>query len=420
MGTDASRAVDSPVPHKQGSSTTNHFWDGNDASPMPWRLLIVPLVGIAAIVAGCTQSPPPIEDVLPDVGDAGSEENATAVARDLDTVWEIAFAPDDRVFLTERPGRIQVIEDGNLEVWKRLEDTVEQGESGLMGLALHPSFPEQPWVYACQTHRDEEGELRNRVIRIEEVDGSGGSIQPLVEGIDASRVHDGCRIAFGPQGLLYVTMGDAADASRAQDESDLNGKVLRVRPEGQPAGGNEAAGWDPLVFTMGHRNPQGLDFHPDTRTAWISEHGPENHDEVNVLEAGANYGWPQVRGQADGGGQFAPALWSSGAEGTVAPAGAAFIDAPDSPIHGAFVFATLAGTHLHVLETGEEGGEPVVEDEHVVFEESFGRLRALTWGPDEALYMSTSNRDGRGEPGASDDRIVRVPLALLEEEIDAR
>lgn len=380
------------------------------------KLLAAGLVSLL-LLAGCTSTPPPADDELPPTNDTAgpADDRITAVATDLDTVWEIAFSPDERVFFTERPGRIQVLDsvlDDEPELFRQMTSTVERGESGLMGLALDPGFPDEPWIYVCQTYRDGEDDLRNRVVRVQ---GEDGPRETLVDGIDASSIHDGCRLAFGPDDLLYMTMGDAAESSRAQDESSLNGKVLRMTRTGEPRGVG-SSGWDERVFTMGHRNPQGLDFHPSTGTPYISEHGPENHDEVNALDIGDNYGWPEVRGEDDGDGRFHPAIWSSGPGGTVAPAGAAFVDADGSPLDEAFVFATLKAAQLHVLELGGPDDRQV-ESETVVFEERFGRLRAATWGPDDALYLSTSNDDGRGNPGPQDDRILRVPLSVLEDEV---
>jgi glucose/arabinose dehydrogenase len=375
------------------------------------RRALAVVLAIAA-VAGCTQTPPPADEDLPPVGEAGPDEIGV-VASDLDTPWEVALAPDGRLFFTERGGTIGVVEDGNTTIWLEMPETVEQGESGLMGLALHPEFPERSDLYVCQTHRDDEGELRNRIVLINVTEDGPGEQQVIVEGIDAGRIHDGCRLGFGPEGWLYVTMGDAADASRAQDQTVRNGKVLRYTPYGTPHGVT-AGGWHPAVFTLGHRNPQGLAFHPDTGTPYVSEHGPENHDEVNVLREGDNYGWPEVRGEDDGGGRFTPAIWTSGEDDIIAPAGAAFVDQPDSELHRALVVAALADAQLQVFALNETDGQAEVTGEEVLFDERLGRLRAATWH-DGALYLSTSNEDGRGTPGPTDDRILRIPLPVIED-----
>lgn len=378
------------------------------------------VLAAAVLLAGCTYGTEPGTGELPGPGDDPSHEGAygppdriTAVTRDLDTIWEVAFSPDDRIFLTERQGRILTLGPGSPAptVWAR-PPAVEFSEAGLMGLALDPGFPDQPHVYVCHTYREDDGGLRNRIVRYtEQGDGTGGAPEVLLDGIDGAGIHDGCRLGFGPDGLLYVTMGDASDASKAQDPDELNGKVLRLTDQGETPADNP---YGNPVFTLGHRNPQGLAFHPATGVPYITEHGPENHDEINVLEAGDNYGWPHVRGKDDGGGRFHPAIWTSGSGGTVAPAGAAFIEVEGHSLDGAFVFATLKASQLHVMTLDEEDPRRITE-ERILFDGDFGRLRAVVWGLDDALYLSTSNEDGRGQPGPSDDRLIRVPLPVLED-----
>lgn len=378
------------------------------------------LLVLVVLLSGCTYGTEPRAGELPGPGQApfedgiyGPPDEITAVARDLDTIWAVGFSPDDRIFLTERQGRILTLGPGDPEpeLWAQ-PPAVESGEAGLMGLALHPAFPDQPFVYVCHTYRDDDGHLRNKIVRYtEQSDGTGGAPTALLEGIDASGIHDGCRLGFGPDGLLYATMGDASDASKAQDTGSMNGKVLRLTDEGRVP---EANPFGNPVFTYGHRNPQGLAFHPTTGIPYITEHGPVNHDEINVLEAGENYGWPEAQGKADGGGQYHPAIWTSGDRRTVAPAGAAFIDAEGWSVDGVLVFATLKASQLHALTLGDEDPTQVT-GERILFEDQFGRLRAVAWGPDDALYISTSNEDGRGKPGPNDDRLIRIPLPVLEE-----
>lgn len=370
------------------------------------------LLAATLLLAGCTSAPPDEAELPP--ADGASADEITVLATDLDTVWEVRPAPDGGFFLTERPGRVRVVSpsEGLLaEPWAT-PSVAEQGESGLMGLALHPAFPDDPRVYLSYSYT-EGSRIMNRIVSMEERDGRGVNETVLVDRIPGASIHDGSRLAFGPDGLLYATTGDAANEMSAQDESSLSGKVLRITPDGEVPSGNP----DPSspVFTLGHRNPQGLAFHPETGRATISEHGPENHDEVNVLRAGANYGWPILRGDM-GAAAFTPSVWTSGPLGTIAPAGAAFVEAEGSPLDGAFVFGTLKGRHLHVLHLGPDGTS--VEGEARLFDGDHGRIRAVLWH-DGALYLGTSNRDGRGSPGAQDDRVVRVPLAALEAAYEA-
>jgi glucose/arabinose dehydrogenase len=362
--------------------------------------ILLPLLA-AALAAGC----------LGLGGPEGAPPGVEVVAEDLDTPWALAHAPDGRTPLTERPGQIRVVDaDGTLrsEPWADVA-AAEVGESGLMGLALHPDFPTTPHVFVSSTVRDADGDLENRLHRLTAKDGSGSDTTTLIEGIPAGSIHDGSRLRFGPDGYLWMTTGEAGEPDRAQDPDTLAGKVLRLTTDGEAAPGNpNGSRW----YTLGHRNPQGLDFHPETGVPYVSEHGPENHDEVNRLEAGGNYGWPEHRGP-NGAPENVPSIWTSGADGTVAPAGAALVDAPDSPLHGAFAMVTLKASQLHVFQV--ENGSVVAED--VLFEEDFGRLRAAKWH-DDALWITTSNRDGRGVPADNDDRLVRVPLELLEARVD--
>lgn len=368
---------------------------------------------LALLAAGCIQDLPLTRDADP--------AEISELVRNRDTVWEVAFSPDGRVFLTERPGRVQVVDaDGVLgtDPWARIGEVAEVGESGLMGLALHPAFPETPYVYLSHTYRDDGGQLRNRIVRMTDDGGQGTDYTVILDGIAGANIHDGSRVKFGPEGTLWVTTGDAAEASNAQDRDSLSGKVLRMTPDGgpiadRPYNGSRNARY---VWTWGHRNPQGLAFRPSDGQAVVSEHGPENHDEVNVLRRGVNYGWPDARGPQTDGGRYEPAIWSSGSGGTVAPAGAVFVDAPGSPLHEAFVFATLKEAQIHVMQIADDDAGVAAED--VIFDGSWGRLRAATWGPDDALYVSTSNNDGRGHASARDDRVIRIPLGVLEERVD--
>jgi glucose/arabinose dehydrogenase len=215
-------------------------------------------------------------------------------------------------------------------------------------------------------------------------------------------------VAFGPDGYLWVTTGDAGDADLAQRMDSLAGKVLRMAKDGSTAPGNPFAG-EPhpyaLIYTLGHRNPQGLDFHPESGTAFVTEHGTNENDEVNVLQPGGNYGWPDLRGQVGKEGFVDPIdTWTP----TIAPAGGLFYFGQDSiGPEGAFVFVTLKESDVRVL-TPQDRAFGAVEGETVLFDGEFGRLRAIAVGPDNALYVATSNYDGRGSPGPKDDRIIRI------------
>lgn len=344
---------------------------------------------------------------------------ATTVVEGLRVPWEMRFLPDGRLLVTEREGRLVIADVAGGAVSEvGTIDVVAQGESGLMGLALDPGFPENPSIYVCYTYAAEDG-IRNRVSRLELTGLDGASPQlgeemVLVDDIPAASIHDGSRVAFGPDGYLWVTMGDANDPDSAQREDSLSGKVLRMTREGQPAPDDLFPGLSypfSLIYTLGHRNPQGLAFHPQTGQAYVTEHGPGDNDEVNRLEAGANYGWPEVRGEEGRSGFTDPLIaWTP----TIAPAGCLFYSGGTLPdLEGTFLFVTLKERDLRVLVPsrtagGDGAGFTTVADEMILFDERFGRLRAIAQGPDGALYIATSNHDGRGDPGSLDDRVIRI------------
>jgi glucose/arabinose dehydrogenase len=326
------------------------------------------------------------------------------VAQGLEVPWSLAFAPDGRLFFTERPGRVRVVWGGKLlaDPWAQIE-VARRGEGGLLGLALDPEFSRTGYVYIYYTYRDVVGRLRSRVVRLQDRDGRAWEEKVILEGIPGSGIHNGGRLRFGPDGKLYITTGDAADSSLAQDLSSLAGKILRLNPDGSVPEDNPFFGSP--VYSYGHRNPQGLDWHPDTGTLVASEHGPRGQDEVNVIVPGGNYGWPAVTGeQRDP--QFISPLRQTGQE-TWAPSGASFYTGSLFPQwRGDLFIATLRGMHLHRLRL--DASTTRVVEEEVLFRGELGRLRDVVVGPDGALYLATSNRDGRGSPMAEDDRILRV------------
>jgi len=324
------------------------------------------------------------------------------VASGLEVPWEIRFLPGGDLLVTERPGRITRIaaRDGSRRTVGTLPVTATS-ESGLMGLDLDPGFPEQPYLYVAYTY-SLEGELVNRVSRLTYRDDRLSEERVLVDRIPGAPIHDGARVGFGPDGFLWVTTGDAARSERAQDRDNLAGKVLRMTREGRPAPGNPFP--DSLVYSYGHRNPQGLDWLPGSEVAYVTEHGPSDNDEVNRLQPGGNYGWPTVGGAVDRPGFVDPLIsWTP----TIAIAGAQFYDRAEIPgWRGSLLSVALKGSALRRL-SGDTGFTRVTGEE-VLFEGEFGRLRALRVGPDGWVYVSTSNRDGRGGPAAADDRILRI------------
>jgi glucose/arabinose dehydrogenase len=322
------------------------------------------------------------------------------VATGLEVPWEIAFLPDGRALVTERPGRVRM-----LDAQRRLVDEpVAQvpvsalGEGGLMGLALDPGFEANRLVYLYFTTAEGLKLERWRLTGDDRLEREA----TLVSDLRAGPIHDSGRIAFGPDELLYVATGDAGDGALAQDDASLNGKYLRLTA-GQYRGDAEVR---PEVMSKGHRNPQGFDWEPGSGRLISTEHGPsggdgpQGYDEVNVVREGGNYGWPDAFGD-DHEGFDAPLRVY---EEAIAPAGATFVTGEGSAWTGDYLFANLRGEHLRRLRID---GEEIAHDE-VLLEGAYGRLRTIVEGPGGALYALTSNRDGRGAPADDDDRVLRI------------
>ena len=338
------------------------------------------------------------------------------VARGLEVPWGMAFAPDGRIFVTERVGRIRVIENGALraEPWATLPVSA-QGEAGLMGVAIPPDFATSRELYVVGTFARGDG-LVNRVVGL--TDDSGRGVRPTVilDNIPAAVFHAGDAIAFGPDGFLYVATGDARKPSHAQDDASLAGKILRMQRDGSPAQGEPRPG--SLVYARGVRNPQGLTWDPASGQAFATDHGPSgfpnerfrrDRDELNVVSRDANLGWPTVSGAATDR-RFTPPLveWSSPG---IAPSGAAFYTGPVQEWRGNVFVAALKGEQLRRVVVARDSASPAawraVSDESM-FVKKFGRLRAVAIGPDGLLYFTTSNRDGRGVPRPGDDLLLRI------------
>ena len=364
-------------------------------------VLLLTSVGNFETQSCSSQNATPTSDEVFTTSD-GVRFHVEVVARGLEIPWSLAFAPDGRLFVTERPGRVRIVDvsRGTSDVALTVDDVSAEGEGGLLGLALDPAFTSTHLVDLYHTARAAGGGV-NRVVRYRESGGRLAEPAVLLDGIPANTTHDGGRLRFGPDGLLYVTTGDAASDDLAQDLASYAGKILRINTDGTTPRGNPFAS---PIYSYGHRNPQGLDWHPSNGELWESEHGATGNDEINVMDNGANYGWPVIEGGATLPMMRPPITFYNPA---IAPSGASFYRGQRFPqFTNNFFVAALRGTLLLRLRI-DAASRQVVGQERLL-EGQFGRLRDVITGPDGNLYFCTSNRDGRGSPTADDDRIARL------------
>ena len=341
----------------------------------------------------------------------------TIVESALQFPWDVAFLPDGRMLVTERPGRVRIfdsgIPDAALVGTVNIPDVRAQGESGLMGIAVDVDFASNRYVYVCAS-RDYPGSggWKNEVIRYTvAANGNWVDAALLVGGMAANVVHNGCALEMDRFGMLWVTMGDAADEALAQNRGSLNGKVLRIdRDGGIPADNPVINGTIDAVYSMGHRNPQGIAFRPGTDQVYVAEHGPELNDEINLLVPGGNFGWPCYTGPGTpyhttdcfSASSYYEPLWSSGGS-TIATSGAAFTSGPQwGDYDGNLWVSTLKEADVRRFSLDAPGTTLTGPDTH--FNGLWGRLRAAASGPGGQLYLTTSN-------GSNSDQIIRISPA---------
>jgi len=366
-----------------------------------------------AVALGVACSQPPAGRGAGEVessAQSGSSFKIEKVAGGLEVPWSIVWAPDGRMIFTERPGRLRVIENGTLKPQPLfvVSDVERSGESGLMSVALHPQFRNNRFLYLSYAYSSDG--VRVRVVRYREAPEGLVDRKVMIENLPAAQFHAGCRIRFGPDGKLYITTGDATRRELAQRLDSLAGKTLRLNDDGTVPQDNPFVGQQNArseIWSLGHRNAQGMDWQPESNLMFQTEHGPsrfdgpEGGDEVNIVEKGKNYGWPIIHHTESRPGLESPLLEYTPA---CAPASGMFYRGSIFPqFKGNFFFGCLRGERLNrvVLD-----GRRVVSQEGIV--NNYGRIRDVAEGPDGFLYFSTSNRDGRGKPAEDDDRILRL------------
>ena len=353
------------------------------------------IVFIILIVFGITDQA--FAEYYPDLG-----VKVETVAKNLSIPWSIDFAPDGRIFFSERTGILHVIDNGVQKQIMTLD--VGNGEGGMLGIVLDPDFEFNHYIYIYYTY-NELFSTKNKLVRYIESNNSLTEEKILLDGIPGASYHDGGRIKFGPDDKLYITTGDAGDPNLSQRLDSIAGKILRINSDGSIPNDNPFS--NSAVYSYGHRNPQGIDW-DKSGVLIATEHGPSGwrgvaHDEINMIRMGANYGWPDVIGDETKDGMTNPTLHSG--EDTWAPSGAAFYYGDQIPQwDGKYFVASLRGEYLLVIDFDSDYN---VISHDKLFLGEYGRLRDVVNGPD-GLYVLTSNQDGRGMPNENDDRILRI------------
>ncbi len=317
----------------------------------------------------------------------------SVVASGLEAPWGLAFLPDGRALVSERDsGKLLIVtSSGHIEEVQRIPAR-GSGEGGLLGIALSSNYATDGFVYAYFSTAED-----NRIVRFR----LGEKPQPILTGIPVSGVHNGGRIAFGPDGMLYIGTGDATNRGAAQDRNSLAGKILRLTPDGGVPTNNPFP--NNPVYSFGHRNVQGLTWDAKGQL-YATEFGQNSFDEVNRIVAGGNYGWPEVEGNKGGNQYIKPVTVFSTAEAS--PSGAVFLHGGAIPQwEGNLLIAGLRGERLWRLSFDSTGAITTREQ---LLQGQYGRLRHVVQAPDGSLWVLTSNRDGRGNPTPDDDRILRL------------
>ncbi len=343
--------------------------------------------------------------------------NIRDAATNLDTPWEMVWGPNDWIWFTGRQGTVKKVDPvkGDVQLIAEIQEVVEQVEGGLMGMVLHPSFEDTSQVFIAYNYFNSNNDYQVKVMRYTYANDTFQNPTTIIDDIEGNNIHDGCRLMISPDRNLYITTGDAGKKNQyPQDNQSVNGKVLRLNLDGSVPADNPIPG-NPM-WSKGHRNAQGLVM--ANGIIYSSEHGPSNDDEFNIIKKGRNYGWPQVEGFCDNSSEQAFCQDSNVVEPLKAwtpPEAVCGIDyygqSRIAQWNNSILMATLGfsqndGRTLFELELNAQGNQVV--NTNKFFENQFGRLRDVLVAPDGKVYIATSNKDGRGNPGSKDDRIVEI------------
>jgi glucose/arabinose dehydrogenase len=355
---------------------------------------VTTLVALAVLGTACSSSTS--RSSQPESITAGPDVvEITTIATGLEVPWGLAFTPDGEALVTERDsGRLLSVDSSGINELQRLPSG-GTGEGGLLGIALSPNYESDGLIYAYYTTEED-----NRVVRFR----LGEDPEPILTGIPFKSYHNGGRLAFGPDGYLYVGTGDGGNPSNAQNLNSLGGKILRITSEGRVPEDNPFSGSP--VYSYGHRNVEGLGWDSDGQL-YATEFGQDRFDEVNRIVPGGNYGWPEVEGEG-GEPEYRDPI-STFTPSKASPSGAVILKGGAIPQwEGDFVMAALRGQRLWRLKISPDG---TVTEREALLQGQAGRLRHVAQAPDGSLWVLTSNRDGRGTPSPDDDQILRLASA---------
>lgn len=327
------------------------------------------------------------------------------IAENLNIPWAIDISDEGKLYFTERIGSIRVIENGNLNfnpVITLKEPFISRGEGGLMGVVLDPSYLQNHYIYVMYSYL-EDNKVYNKVVRLIENNNKAFIDKVILDKIPGGRIHNGGRLKIGPDKKLYITTGDAGIPNLAQDLTSLAGKILRVELDGSIPKDNPII--NSSIYSLGHRNPQGLAWNSNS-ILYEAEHGQAAHDEINIIKAGINYGWPIVQGNEVSNNILSQKPLIQSGEETWAPSGITFIS--QGPWKSRLLVANLRGSQLLSISLNEEG--TMVTNVESIMKNEFGRLREVVEAKDGSIYITTNNRDGRGNPNVNDDKIIKLTL----------